>query len=73
VVVFAFLKMKTNCYWTGGMAQVAEYLPPKCKTLSSNPRTTKKKKGEERTTSHLLVHSFFSSRNVPSLPQGYAT
>jgi hypothetical protein len=30
--------------WAGGMAQVVKRLPSKCKALSSNPSTTRKKK-----------------------------
>jgi hypothetical protein len=30
------------------VAQVVEFLPSKCKDLSSNPRTTKKKKKERK-------------------------
>jgi hypothetical protein len=30
--------------WAGGMVQAVECLPSKCKVLSSNPNTTKKKK-----------------------------
>jgi hypothetical protein len=30
----------------GGMAEVGEHLPSKCKTLSSNPRTVKGGKHE---------------------------
>jgi hypothetical protein len=31
-------------YWTGGVAQVVKHLSSKCKALSSNPSTVKKKK-----------------------------
>jgi hypothetical protein len=31
-------------YWAGGVAQVVKDLPSKSETLSSNPRTAKKKK-----------------------------
>jgi hypothetical protein len=34
----------TRAKRAGGMAQAVEHLPSKCDTLSSNPRTTKKKK-----------------------------
>jgi hypothetical protein len=34
----------TKAKRAGGMAQVVEQLPRKCKTLSSNPSTNKKKK-----------------------------
>jgi hypothetical protein len=35
---------KTKPRRTGGMAQAAEYLPCKCKVLSSNPSTVKANK-----------------------------
>jgi hypothetical protein len=33
--------------WGWGMTQVIKHLPSKCKTLSSNPSTTKKKEGRK--------------------------
>jgi hypothetical protein len=37
------LKEKKGKIGVGGMAQAVEYLPLKCKALSSNPSTAKKK------------------------------
>jgi hypothetical protein len=39
----------------GGMAQVLGGLPSKCKVLSSNPSTTKRKKEEERKDGWILL------------------
>jgi hypothetical protein len=36
-------KLNTS-YWAGGVAQVVRHLPSKCKALSLNPTTAKKKK-----------------------------
>jgi hypothetical protein len=38
-----FLTFKIICLRTDGMAQAVECLPCKCKDLSSNPSTDKKK------------------------------
>jgi hypothetical protein len=34
-------------YWGGGMTQIVEYQPSKCKAMSSGPSTTPKKKKKE--------------------------
>jgi hypothetical protein len=38
----------TNVKSSDGVAQMVEQLPSKCKTLSSNPSTAKKKKRERK-------------------------
>jgi hypothetical protein len=37
-------KRKNVLFWTRDMAQVVKHLPAKYKVLSSNPKTSKKKK-----------------------------
>jgi hypothetical protein len=43
-IYFEFLINEINGFGLGSMAQVVEYLPTKCESLSSNPSTAKKKK-----------------------------
>jgi hypothetical protein len=44
--------LKNKATRTGGMIQVIEHLPSKCRTLSSNPSTTKKKINQMETGKH---------------------
>jgi hypothetical protein len=39
--ISSYLKRKLKVKKTSGMVQMVEYLPSKCKVLSSNPNTTK--------------------------------
>jgi hypothetical protein len=43
---------KANGKRTGGVAQVLEWLPGKCKVLSSNPTITRKKKKKKKKASN---------------------
>jgi hypothetical protein len=42
------IKTEKGFFRLGSMVQVIEWLPSKCKALSSNPSTTKKKKKRRR-------------------------
>jgi hypothetical protein len=51
-------------YWVGGMAKMVEHLPRKCKALSANLSTAKKKKKKRKQIRSKCITELSASNSI---------